>query len=142
VGWWVCPSLEKAERTVGPRAGMLKQLTHRQKICRQLGTPPGCLLTHLLGWPLTAAGLAPGCRGSRFSGAGKRNSSLFPAWKASSTVLDTGPVIFRKGKRSQLESLVPMLWKLLGLSPRTGLDPLEQQREDWSQVSCWLLVST
>lgn len=71
----------------------------------------------------------------------KKKHSLFPAWKASSTVLNTGPVTFRRRKRSQFEILVPMLWELLDLSPRTGLDPLERQREDWSQVSCWLLAS-
>lgn len=39
----------------------------------------------------------------------KKKHSLFPAWKASSTVLDTGPVIFRRGKRSQFEIFVPKL---------------------------------
>lgn len=76
---------------------MLKWLTHRQRECRQLRNHPGSLLTHLLGWPLTAAGKAPGCRESVLKSR-KKQHSLFPAWKASSAVLDAGPTMFRRGR--------------------------------------------
>lgn len=67
----------------------------------------------------------------------RKKRSLFPAWKASSAVLDAAPAMFRRGKGYSSQPLLNA-WEAFNLSSRTDLGPLEQQSEGWE--SGFLLV--